>query len=217
MLDRHCHILYGLDDGAADLEESLAMLRAAKAAGVTDIVATPHVLDATFDFSLARERKRELEHYAREIGVALQLGFEVFWPALAEMTPGMVSQCRMGDTDAILIEFNLHAGLPWDMMKGIFSLQQAGLEVVIAHPERYDCVKKDNAIAQEWLDIGCTLQLDANVLLLPVLDSARHCAHAMLKRGMYQYAASDAHSARDYERFARSVELIKRNYEDLAI
>ncbi len=217
MLDRHCHILYGLDDGAVDLEESVAMLRAARAAGVTDIVATPHVLDASFDFLLACKRKEELKDHACKIGITLRLGCEVFWYALSGLTPEMLSQCRIENTDSILVEFNLHSELPRDMMKGIFSLQQAGLEVIIAHPERYDCVKKDSSTAQQWLDMGCTLQLDANVLLLPILSPTRRCAYEMLKRGMYQYAASDAHCVRDYERFARSIELIKRKYGGLAI
>ena len=50
MRDIHCHILPGVDDGAADLDESLAMLEAAKRAGVTRIVCTPHCRDPYFDY-----------------------------------------------------------------------------------------------------------------------------------------------------------------------
>ncbi len=213
MLDRHCHILYGMDDGAADREESIAMLIAAKAAGVTDIVVTPHVNDLRFDFCLAQERKADLAEYAKSLGILLQMGSEVNWCALSQLltqdNPALY--CREG-TNEILIEFNLKGEMPRDMIKKIFALQRQGLQVIIAHPERYEHVQKETRIAKEWRDMGCFLQLDANVLLLPVFNPSRHSAVAMLTQGMYQSVASDAHCARDYELFSKAVTWIKKRF-----
>ena len=55
MRDLHCHILPGVDDGAPDLEASLAMLEAAKRVGITSIVCTPHVRDPYFDYEAMLE------------------------------------------------------------------------------------------------------------------------------------------------------------------
>ncbi|HWS28798.1 MAG TPA: CpsB/CapC family capsule biosynthesis tyrosine phosphatase [Clostridia bacterium] len=213
MLDRHCHILYGIDDGAVDREESVAMLIAAKAAGITDIVATPHVNGSRFDFFLARERKDDLAACAGCLGIRLQMGSEVRWSALSELLieGSLIRYCREG-TNEILVDFGLRGEMPRDMIKKIFALQRQGLQVVIAHPERYERVQKEVRIAREWLDMGCNLQLDANVLLLPAFDRSRRSAVAMLKQGMYESFASDAHCARDYERFSKAVAWIKERY-----
>jgi protein-tyrosine phosphatase len=213
MLDGHCHILYGMDDGAADFEESIAMLIAAKDAGVTGIVATPHVNNLRFDFCLAEERKTELAEYAKHLGIRLQLGSEVSWRILSQLLAeeNITRYCREG-TNEILIDFHLKGEMPGDMIKKIFALQRQGLQVVIAHPERYERVQKEIRIAKDWLDMGCCLQLDANVLLLPVFDPGRRSAVAMLKQGMYQSVVSDAHCARDYERFSKSVAWIKERF-----
>ncbi|HWR18425.1 MAG TPA: CpsB/CapC family capsule biosynthesis tyrosine phosphatase [Clostridia bacterium] len=210
MLDGHCHILYGIDDGAKDFNESIAMLIAAKAAGVTGIVATPHVNDAHFDFSLAQERKEELTEYANHFGIRLKLGSEVQWQALSEILTGdnLTRYCTEG-TNEILIDFNLKGDLPKDMIKKIFALQRHGLKIIIAHPERYACVQKEILVAKEWLNMGCSLQLDANVLLLSAFDNSKRSAAAMLKQGMYQSFASDAHCARDYERFFKSASKVR--------
>jgi len=212
MLDKHCHIIYGIDDGAADLKESIAMLHTAKTAGVTGIVATPHVYDETFDFQLAITRKDMIRNQAEELGIQLMLGAEVHWNALTRIPLDLIGQYCIENTNEILIEFNLHGDLPYDMTRRIYKLQRQGLTVLIAHPERYECVKNKFTIALDWLEMGCLLQLDANSLLMPLWSATRNSAIAMLKRGMYACYASDAHNADDYMRLSRASEIIEKNY-----
>lgn len=83
MRDIHCHILPGVDDGARDLAMSLSMLEAAKAAGVTSIVCTPHCRDPYFDYDAMWAAFRELQAHAD--GFPLQMGFEVAHPKLMEL------------------------------------------------------------------------------------------------------------------------------------
>lgn len=212
MLDKHCHIIYGIDDGAADLKESIAMLHAAKTAGVTGIVATPHVLDETFDFQLAITRRDTIRDHAEELGIQLVLGAEVHWNALTRIPLDLIAQYCIENTNEILVEFNLYGDLPYDMTRRIYELQRQGLTVLIAHPERYQFVKKKFTIALDWQEMGCLLQLDANSLLLPLWSATRNSAIAMLKRGMYACYASDAHNADDYMCLSRATELIEKNY-----
>ena len=62
MIDLHCHILPGIDDGAATIEESLAMAESAIADGITHVVATPHSSSAhTFDYVRIRKVRDELQ------------------------------------------------------------------------------------------------------------------------------------------------------------
>ena len=83
MRDIHCHILPGVDDGARDLDESLAMLEAAKLAGVTSIVCTPHCRDPYFDYDAMWDAYELLVAHAN--GFPLQMGFEVNHRKLMEL------------------------------------------------------------------------------------------------------------------------------------
>jgi protein-tyrosine phosphatase len=105
--------------------------------------------------------------------------------------------------------------LPKNMMKGIFALQRAGLQVIIAHPERYECVQKEMSITNEWQEMGCWLQLDANVLTTLPLDPARRCAMKLLKQKIYHCYASDAHCEGDYIRFHKAAAWIIRRFGGL--
>lgn len=97
MRDIHCHILPGVDDGAADLEESLAMLEAAKRAGVTRIVCTPHCRDPYFDYDKMWDAFELLRDNAD--GFPLQMGFEVNHRKLVELGIDAAVTCiSMGPT-----------------------------------------------------------------------------------------------------------------------
>lgn len=82
MRDIHCHILPGVDDGARDLAMSLEMLRAARSAGVTQIVCTPHCRDPYFDYERMRASFALLREHAG--GFPLTMGFEVAYPKLMD-------------------------------------------------------------------------------------------------------------------------------------
>lgn len=214
MLDIHSHILHGVDDGAQTLEEACAMVSAAKAAGVTAIVATPHVRDIRFDMARARDHFDALRLAAEALDMPLFLGFEVHWNVFLSISPDQARRyCREG-TEDILVEFSTHAPLPYDAKRKLYQLQREGLRVIIAHPERYRAVHRDIGVAQEWLDMGCALQLDATALLYPLYGANRHCARTMLRRGMYEYVASDAHEAADYGQLKKALQWIAKHKGD---
>ena len=83
--DMHCHILPGVDDGAGDLDMSVAMLEAARDAGVTSIVCTPHVRDPYFDYDAMRTAFDALRPHAEAMGLPLTMGFEVAHAKLVEL------------------------------------------------------------------------------------------------------------------------------------
>lgn len=78
MIDIHCHLLYGVDDGAKTIEESVAMLEAAKEQGISAMILTPHYRHGMFAYPKEEieEHFRILEPYAQKLGIYLALGTE---------------------------------------------------------------------------------------------------------------------------------------------
>ena len=107
MRDIHCHILPGVDDGAADLDESLAMLEAAKRAGVTRIVCTPHCRDPYFDYDKMWDAFELLRDNAD--GFPLQMGFEVNHRKLVELGIDAAEHLHFDGTNEFLLELSTRA------------------------------------------------------------------------------------------------------------
>ena len=143
MRDIHCHILPGVDDGSPDLAYSLAMLSAACEAGVTSIVCTPHCRDPYFDYDRMLAAFDALHAAAPDF--PLYMGFEVNHAKLMQLgveewAPRL--GCRR--TGQFLLELDTHctADSMGEYERTIYELQGMGWRVVIAHPERYDAIRK---------------------------------------------------------------------------
>ena len=85
MLDMHCHILPDVDDGSRDRNESSAMLEAAKAAGITEIICTPHFKDDSFSDEEVFEAFDWFADAANSKGIRVSLGYEVHWRKIDEL------------------------------------------------------------------------------------------------------------------------------------
>lgn len=164
MRDIHCHILPGVDDGAADLDESLAMLEAAKRAGVTRIVCTPHCRDPYFDYDKMWDAFELLRDNAD--GFPLQMGFEVNHRKLVELGIDAAEHLHFDGTNEFLLELSTHADAYAfrEYENTIYDLQCRGYQVIIAHPERYRAVQKDVSVAERLVDMGCKLQASADFI-----------------------------------------------------
>ena len=213
MRDIHCHILPGVDDGAHDLSESLAMLSAARAAGITSIVCTPHCRDPYFDFEAMWDAYDLLVAHAD--GFPLTMGFEVNWSKLAwlgvgEWAPylGIQGPSFAGSGEATLL-LELDTGAPptqfAEYYRTVFELQGMGYDVVVAHPERYVALQKDLDLAERFVSMGCKLQLSANFMAGGLMGRSRRCARALLGAGLVSYIASDAHRVEHYDLLARAI------------
>lgn len=206
MTDIHSHILYGMDDGAQTRADSESMLKAAQAVGVERIIATPHARRQPVDLALAEARRDELRTSAEAVGIQLDLGFELHWNVLLALSEAEYAQYCMGDTNTLLLEFSLTMGeAPQGHEQMIYRLQRGGIQVIIAHPERYPFVQKRPAIADRWRDMGCALQCDAICLRHGYEPGSKRTARLLFARGAYDYFASDAHCAEDYKRFGKAM------------
>ena len=204
MRDMHCHILPGVDDGARNLQESLAMLEAAKAAGVTSIVCTPHCRDPYFDFDAMWEAFRLLKAHAN--GFPMRMGFEVNHAKLMELGLDWASRLAFDGTNEFLLELSTHAKEHHfrEYEGTIYQLQAMGYEVIIAHPERYEAVQRDVEVARNLVRMGCKLQASADFVAGGRLGAEKKPAKRLFEENLYTYIASDAHKVEHYAYLAQA-------------
>ncbi len=207
MRDIHCHILSGVDDGARDMRESLAMLEAAKSAGVTSMVCTPHCRDPYFDYEAMCDAFEALR--ARAGGFPLALGFEVYHPKLMELGLGWAERLALRGSRDFLLELPSRAGKRdfEEYERTIFALQGMGLRIIIAHPERYRAVQDDIGVARDLMRMGCRLQASADFVAGGRTGGTRKVGRKMLEEGMYTFIASDAHCVEHYGYLRSAVDL----------
>lgn len=204
MHDLHCHILPGVDDGARDMDEALDMLRAAQAAGVTSLTATPHCRDPYYD--VVAMTRAFLAFQEASGGFPMRMGFEVNHHKLMELGLMWADRLRVNGTNLLLLELS-EGAFPsrYDAYeRTIFELQGMGLEVVIAHPERYVAIQQDIGLAEELVNMGCKLQVSADFIAGGRLGTSRRPAVRLLKAGLVSYMASDAHRPEHYDIFAKA-------------
>lgn len=199
MVDIHCHILPGVDDGAEDLAESLEMVRMAARCGVTDLAATPHFLGNGLDperLALLHRRFRELELALKQAQIPLKihLGAEILCTARTVELAWAEQLPTIGDSRYVLCEFYFNtSGFRMDEI--LSGIAEAGYRPVVAHPERYDAVRKDPRWVLRWFQKGCVIQVNKGSVLGAFGPGPQSAAHWLLERGIVHILASDAHSA----------------------
>lgn len=211
MRDLHCHILPGVDDGAPDLEASLAMLDAARAAGVTSMVCTPHCRDPYFDYErmVAAYERFSAAAARRAPEVRVSMGFEVAHRKLVELgVETWAPYLRFAETHEFLLE--LDAGCVEsdfaEYERTIFTLQGMGYTVIVAHPERYRAIQKNIELARGLVRMGCKLQASADFIAGGRFGREKKPAQRMFDELLYTYIASDAHCPEHYRYLAQARE-----------
>jgi protein-tyrosine phosphatase len=226
-VDLHCHWIAGIDDGVKTPEEGVELLRRLRQAGFDLVVATPHMRPGMFENDRsALERafaamcpslvdRRDLpavhlasEHFLDDIVFGrLVRGQGLPYPDLAAMKspPESGSQRKRG----VLVELSPQ-GFPAQLAHRFFDLGRAGLRPVLAHPERYQPVWKDDACLDPLFDAGACLLLDVCALVGKYGRAPRRAAEKLLDEEGYEAACSDAHRPDDAEAVAEAIEVLER-------
>jgi len=196
MVDLHCHILPGLDDGPATIEESVAMAESAIADGITHVVATPHSnSEYFFDFSQVCQLRNELQ---AKIGDRLKFAtgcdFHLNLENLEALRKAPRNYC-INQRDFLLVEFN-EFSIPPAMDQTLHEIQLAGMQPVITHPERNGILRAHPERLKKWVRQGCFAQVTGGALTRGFGAGPQQDALRWIAEGLIHFVASDAHSTR---------------------
>ena len=195
MIDLHCHILPGIDDGAGSLEESLAMAAMAADQGIRHMVATPHCITGS-----VREVEANVEmlrQLLQEEGIPLQLygGMEIFGTYDTARLLKERKLMTLNGSRYPLIEFDFYTDGE-EETRILASVLDAGYTPLVAHPERYGCVCYEPERINLWREMGCLFQINRGSLLGRYGRDCRQMAMELVGRGFATVVATDAHSDR---------------------
>ena len=199
MVDIHCHILPGIDDGAEDIYDSLSMASLAEKSGVRAVVATPHCnvpgapanyFNAHFREILIKTRKA----FEKEgIGIKLLGGMEVF--ATYDL-PELIKNGKIltiNQSRYLLVEFGFYEEPEFAQIM-VKRLRELNVVPVIAHPERYEFIREDLEFAKKLKAEGCVFQANKGSFLGRYGSSTEKCAFELMKSKLIDVIASDAHN-----------------------
>jgi protein-tyrosine phosphatase len=197
MLDIHSHIIFGIDDGAKTIEDSIKLLHQAIDQDIDHIIATPHYNDfIKKDFFEKRDAHcAEIMEYAKsnalniDIEYGCEISFQIDWDRFNHF-----DECAIREK-YLLLEFS-DIEIPDNVMETIFSIRKKGFIPIIAHPERSYKIQDDVEIVKELHRLGCLFQLDAGSLKNHFGKDAMKTAQKFMKMNLYHFVGSDAHSPR---------------------
>lgn len=197
-IDIHSHIIPGVDDGAENFEESMDMIETAYQEGIRVMIATPHYGKWNPDYNkeYAIGRFRELCSRVKVVHPDMKLFFgnEIYYGT------GVVDDLRngramtLGGTDYALVEFSPEAEYQ-KIYDGLREFINAGYRPVLAHAERYRCLRNDLKGMKAVIDMGVCIQINAGTFLGKLFGKQTSWAKRLLDERMVHFIASDCHNA----------------------
>ncbi len=224
MIDVHSHIIPGIDDGARDMEMSLAMARQTQQAGVSHLVCTPHIHWGYFDNTqdIIKNGFNQLQQEVRNAGIELSLSYagEV---RVNEMIPVWLKEGKLPfigkwkERDVLLLEMP-HSHVPGGLDQLVRWLINENVQPLIPHPERNrDILKMPDKV--QWLrNLGCLLQVTAGAFTGSFGQHVESLAFSMLDNNQIDLVASDTHDTkRRPNEMAEARDLVRQHAgEDIA-
>lgn len=199
MIDIHAHMLPGIDDGAADIYDTLEMAEIAARSGIRAIIATPHCnipgfYDNYFGIYYKELFVKTYRAIEREkIPVKLYPGMEVF---ATEDLPRLFQNgeiITLSHSKYLLVEFSVTED-PMFAVRILDKLKELGVKPVVAHAERYEFVQDNPQIVFQWRKKGYVIQANKGSFLGRFGKDARETVYRLLDHNLISVVASDAHS-----------------------
>ena len=201
MIDLHCHILPGIDDGSKDIEETLEMARIAVSEGIHHIICTPHYIQYSDYYNKAQVEALVAEMNERfvqeEIDLTLSIGHEVY------MTPDLPKLVQEGEVSTlnnsqyILIEFPMN-DIPMYAEDVFYELRLMGLTPILAHPERYPMIMEDPNLLLKFLNLGVLCQANVGSIRGFFGERVQQTVLKLIEHHMIHFIATDAHTPVSY-------------------
>lgn len=200
MIDLHCHILPGVDDGARSFDEAAAMCRLAAADGCEAMVATPHQRRGEW-WNSDRE---QLAALADELQTRVGGGFRVHLGGEVHVDSELLAEVEklpdggilpLAGSRYLLIEFGAH-DTARDAIRLVHELVVAGWRPVVAHPEFIPWLAADRELVARLVALGAVTQVTAMSVTGDFGRRPQADTHALLDAGLVHFLASDSHNLR---------------------
>lgn len=216
MIDIHCHILPGIDDGAKNLEDALEMARIAEEDGIKKIINTSHY-HPEFDYISGDKLKDELDKFnnilkKEKIDLEIIIGNEIYFDDNYFSSIDKKGFYTLGDSKYILIEFS-PTRFPSKLKEVIYEFKIKGYTPILAHIERYSQIQKNPSLVKEAVQEGALIQLNGPSIIGKSGSEIQKLSELLLKNNLIHFVASDAHSSdRRRPKLKEVYEYICRNY-----
>lgn len=213
MIDIHVHIIPGVDDGPATIDQSMAMAQMMYDEGVRQIIATPHrhhALQFRGESNIAEaycEFKKELSKKYPDFEISLGCEFYIREGYISYIDSPMAS-IAMGESDYVLMEYDRQVTLA-EVLESIYEFKIRNYKPIIAHVEMYPALSSIESI-RVLREKGATIQVTASSLLGKQGKETRHQIQSWIGSGLIDFVASDGHSAK------KRRPLLKQAYEDVS-
>ncbi|MGN1158261.1 MAG: CpsB/CapC family capsule biosynthesis tyrosine phosphatase [Agathobacter sp.] len=214
IIDIHCHVLHGVDDGVQTIEEAEQFFRQMAAEGIAGVILTPHYRKGMFETpqSVMAERYRQLYPVAKAAGVIALPGCEYH---VDQQMLENISQKRrwtLAGSSYVLTEYS--GADDYDYIKGnTYELLSAGYIPVLAHIERIRCLNSDIGALEELSDMGARIQVNADAVLGIEGGTSKRFCRKLLKEDLIDFIASDCHGLkRRPSHLAECADYVERKY-----
>ena len=199
VIDLHSHILPGVDDGAEDLETSLAMARMAVEDGIEVMACTPHFMPGLYDNDAADIRQRIIELNQRLVEENIDLALVVGGDAHIRidfidcLRDGRI--LRLNESRYVLFEPS-HVTMPPRLEDLLFNILMAGFVPILTHPERFRWIESNYEVFRRMVEAGVWMQITAGSLTGRFSKRAQYWSQKMLDEGLVHIVATDAHNCK---------------------
>ena len=216
--DIHSHIVPGVDDGAKDMEQSLAILEEEIRQGVEHIILTPHYRKGMFETAeskiYSQYKALLLEASERFPDLELKLGCE--FHANMDMEEELRSRryVSMGDSGFLLLEFSGRHMKSY-IRERTNAVLMEGFTPIIAHVERYPAMTDNPDLIRELREIGVKIQVNADSILGDVGFRIKSFCKKLIKNDLIDFIGSDVHNTSDRaSHIGQCAEMIAKKYGD---
>lgn len=213
--DIHNHILPGVDDGSSCLEETLDLVASEYSQGIRNIIFTPHFRVGMFNvepeerYSVFCETVAVLQKKYPDM--SFYYGCEYYLNEESMRTVNAPYN-RMLCGNIILAEFNYRIPFP-AMFKLITNLLSSGVTVIIAHVERYICMREDMSRVAKLRDMGVYIQINADAVIGKDGFTLKNYSRKLLKEDLVDFLASDGHTVEGRPvRMDAAIKFIEKKY-----
>ena len=197
MTDIHSHIIFDVDDGSKDIEESIALLKELKKTGFDNVIMTPHYIEGTDYCSYNEEKLTKLnilrdEVKRNNIDINLYLGNEIFINdhIIEGITENKIY--TLNNTKYLLFEIPFHNQI-LGLADIIYEMKVQGYIPILAHPERYRYFQENYKLVDELKEEGLLFQCNYASILGYYGKEAEKLLKYMLKNEYVNYLGTDIH------------------------